>query len=610
MRLILSIIIGLLPLSAFALNYDADLPYLDVAPNYAEKVSVGALTDEGILEGNPDGTFKYTRLLNRAEFMKIVMSLVPTFSGDNFQYDCFPDVSADAWFAEPVCRAKQLGIVHGNAVVGVDPQFWFFEPSRSVQYEEAMKVLVNIYDIQTPRYFAAVEWYVPYIHAAEERGLALDLEPGHKLTRGQVSRLVARFVAFDRGELDLLLQAEAGAGGDDPIPTEEGTCEPYACDDGRMIPSCTQDGHAIIYDAHPCDIYPLEGINSCDPIVCNDGRTFASCSDGEPLAFTGGTPCLDESSYDLVTYDLDTDLSATSDFIMLGETSSVLGVAEVFSDTEPLDVTKLTVIFTSASDIGSVESLRIYDEEARYLGRANKDTTAGNFNYVLNMKNGTWVIPKRETRKFYARAVVNGYKSGGDSGDVIEIDSMQVEGDGVWSNKTITKGTSEDYNSFQTARSIITDISNGGSDTDALYSGTDLVLGAYRFEGVTGDGSADLRVTDLTFQLEVNDGVTVANVQMSTDGTSDRMDCTVGVSTVTCSSISEQFGSFKGSARTLTLFGDVTVPNDARLPRLSLSLNQPGSIGSAGSVTWTDGDTAFEWVPFGTPVARGTVHSW
>ncbi|MBU2213314.1 S-layer homology domain-containing protein [Patescibacteria group bacterium] len=583
MRFILSLIIGLLPLTAFALNYDAELPYSDVAPTNAEKVSVGALTDEGILEGNPDGTFKYSRTLNRAEFMQITMRLVPRIRpvpqwDIPFYRDCFPDIASDAWFAEPVCLAKALGIVHGNAAIGVDPQFWFFEPSRAVQYEEAVKVLVNIYDIQTPQYFAPVEWYVPFIHAAEERGLALDLEPGHQLTRGQVSRLVARFVAFDQGELDLLLQAEKKAGGDDPIPTQEGTCEPYICDDGRAFPSCTQDGYAIEYSAYPC----LNGEEEEE----------------------------EEQEEEGTQYDPDPDLSAVSQFLMLGETSHVLGVAEIFSDTEPLDVTDVTIAFTGVSDLRSIAALSVYDVDGKYLGRANKDTSVGAYHYVLHLKNGTWIIPKRETRYLYVRAFVNAYKSGGVSGEVVDVQSITVEGDGVWSHRAYTKGTSENFNAFQTARSIITDIGNGGDATGLLYSGTDLVLGSYSFEGVTGDGSAELKVTDLTFQIEVNDSVTVSNVELGADGTNDRMDCTVSASTVTCSSIPEQFGTFKNTSRSIMLYGDVTVPAGVRSPRLSLTLNQPGSVSSAGSVTWTDGDTSFTWVPGGTPVARGTILSY
>ena len=215
MRLLI-LIIGLIPSVAFALSYDTELPYTDSAPDLATKVSVGALTEEGILDGNPDGSFRFNKLLNRAEFMKITMLLHQGLQGRSFIDEviilsCFPDVASDAWFAEPICRAKQYGIVHGNSREGVDPQFWFFEPSRSVQYEEALKVLINIYDIQPDLCIECrEEWYEPYIRAAKGRNLDLNLVPGHKLTRGQVGRLVARFVALDQGELQKLIDAELG----------------------------------------------------------------------------------------------------------------------------------------------------------------------------------------------------------------------------------------------------------------------------------------------------------------------------------------------------------------------------------------------------------------
>jgi len=228
--------IGLIPSIAIALSYDTELPYTDSAPDRATAVSVGALTEEGILGGKPDGTFRYTRLLNRAEFMKITMLLHQSLQRHSFidnpiDLSCFPDIAEDAWFAEPVCRAKQFGIVHGNAQKGIDPQFWFFEPSRSVQYEEALKVLINIYDIQPDLCIECKEeWYEPYIRAAKGRNLDLNLIPGHKLTRGQVSRLVARFVVIEEGTLQDLLNAENGVMN---VPQRSDESESWRQDDGE-----------------------------------------------------------------------------------------------------------------------------------------------------------------------------------------------------------------------------------------------------------------------------------------------------------------------------------------------------------------------------------------
>ena len=122
----------LLPIAAFARTYDdSNLPYSDPPSDLPTAVAVSVLTEEGVLQGNPDGTFRSNDLLNRAEFMKISMKLAPALPRE-VDLTCFPDVPADAWYARPICLAKTMGVVSGNAVEGVDPDLWLFDPLRPV----------------------------------------------------------------------------------------------------------------------------------------------------------------------------------------------------------------------------------------------------------------------------------------------------------------------------------------------------------------------------------------------------------------------------------------------------------------------------------------------
>ena len=108
----------LLPVSVFALSYDSsNLPYMDVPMDLPTKIAISTLTELEIVRGNPDGTYKPGVPMNRAEFMKIVMALLPP-TNVFVQTRCFPDIDENIWFAEPVCRAKSMGIVSGNAVAG------------------------------------------------------------------------------------------------------------------------------------------------------------------------------------------------------------------------------------------------------------------------------------------------------------------------------------------------------------------------------------------------------------------------------------------------------------------------------------------------------------
>jgi len=354
-------------------------------------------------------------------------------------------------------------------------------------------------------------------------------------------------------------------------------------------------------------IYDKEAEESEDSEESEESQTddFVSTNNEESFASSDSS-----SSSDSFIYDSDPDATRKPNMILLGQDSPALAAVEIFLDGEALDVTKITVIFTVASSITSIEAVKIYDQNGRYLGRANKDASVGNRHFVLNMKHGSWIVPKSQERHIYVRGIISGYKSGGVSGEDIEVQGISVEGSGVWSNRSYTQGSSGDFPEHETGQSVVGGITNPGSAQELLVSGTDIPIGSFQFAGVTAGGTSDLRVTDIVFTLGLGDGVTVSNVEMSTPGSTDRLSCATAGTSVTCSSIPANFGTFKGSPRTLILYGDVAIPDGAQRPSLQVVISSPGSMGSAGDITWTDGTSTFQWVPYSSPVVRGTYYSW
>ncbi len=201
-RLISTVVLALMPLTAGAALDFSDISgqYEDGPFSTPESVGISLLTREGVLEGNPDGTFRPNRTLNRAEFTTIVMRLKGGVDA-GAAANCFPDVRASDWFSAAVCTAKALGVVSGN------PD-GTFRPASPVNYAEALKMLTLLfsYDVQP----SVGEWYLRYASAARARGTTL---PGstsydHALTRGEMARLAAGFEAESRGELDAFRAAE------------------------------------------------------------------------------------------------------------------------------------------------------------------------------------------------------------------------------------------------------------------------------------------------------------------------------------------------------------------------------------------------------------------
>ena len=542
------------PLSVYALRYNTDnLPYSDAPADRPTALAISTLTDIGILKGNPDGTIKPNVTMNRAEFVEIAMRLLPP---DHSFTDtrCFSDVDRNVWFARSVCRAKDLGIVRGNALSGLDPDEWPFQPTRSVKYEEAVKVLSGIYDI--PLFEATGgEWYVKYTNTAFKFGIDLkDSAIGSALTRGQMARLTVAFMAFAKGELALLRAAENSSSMSSiPVRTV------FASSSVSSVSSVSSSSVAPVYD----------------PLI-NDTST-------------------DES------------------VLVLGQVTHILGSAELFSHSEAINIDAFIIELKAAND--SIDALNVYDHDAKLLGRATLDrSVAGDIRYRLNVKGQGIQAPYRDDFSFYVRGVLRPQDAGGTSGGSVQIDRMGIEGTGHWSSRDYEQFTdaSETFSESQVAQSSIMGVENAGDANDILVEGTDREVGSFRFTGTKGHSSADIRITAIVFQIEQAGSVTLKNPTLKADGSSDRHVCSVVSDEIHCLSIPASFGDLEDAPRVLDIFADIDVPDTSQSASLRLSISDPGTVSTAGSITWTDGVTIFTWVDNGgqRPVARSTYYSY
>lgn len=537
--------------SVFAITYQAEtLPYTDAPTDRPTAVAVGTLTDLGILGGHPDGTFKPGVSINRAEFMKIAMSLLP-LQTNSASSRCFPDVGPESWYAPYVCRAKALGIVRGNALPGIDSDFWPFEPTRSVKYEEALKILSGIYDV--PLLTVEGEWYETYVQSAQHHSVHLtDSAIGSALTRGQMARLVIAFMAYNNGELD----------------------------DLRYAQNHSSMSARTVFSA-PASLASTSSVSSASSVSSESSVMY--------------DPYLNDTSTDGAV-------------LLLGKVTQILGGASIFPDTEPLRIEKFVIDLVAANT--SLDALNVYDDSGRYLGRATRENST---RFVLRVQNQTIIIPKRVSYSFYVRGVLKAQDQGGSSGGSIQVDEMGVIGIGDWSNRDYQQFTdsSDTFAASTVARSAITSVVNAGDTSAFLVPGDGLEIGAFRMTGVTSHAAATLQVTAINFTLGVTGGVTVTAPYLRVDGSSDIHTCSVAGITVTCASLPASFGDIDNSTRTLRLYGDIAIPQSSQSARLQVTINNPGTISSAGDITWTDGVTSFTWIDLsGPPIARGTSYSY
>lgn len=191
----------------------------DVLRTHTTYVAVNYLSQAGVINGYPDGTFKPDNPINRAEVLKIILNGSNIDSPEDFGEVTFPDVSSNDWFARYVMRAKLLGIVKGNDPDGT------FTPTRQVNKAEFLKMLLMSNFIKAEALEAAENtapdvpadaWFAPYLNYALKVGITTAnaeglAEPTRLLTRGEVCDMMYLLILLKNSQDTqfLLFRAEA-----------------------------------------------------------------------------------------------------------------------------------------------------------------------------------------------------------------------------------------------------------------------------------------------------------------------------------------------------------------------------------------------------------------
>ncbi len=189
----------LLPLNAGAYSdLNTDSPYFE---------AVTVLTQEGVLQGYDDGTFKPEQKVNRAEAIKIILASIGADVSPGLYATGFPDVPIDAWYAGYVMEGLVKKIISGN------PD-GTFAGSRNVNKAEFIKMTLQAYNSDLSKYAVVTEsiaddvpgdaWYANYLNYAKTVGLTsldlnLNLYPGKELNRGECALFVYRMKVLQSG---------------------------------------------------------------------------------------------------------------------------------------------------------------------------------------------------------------------------------------------------------------------------------------------------------------------------------------------------------------------------------------------------------------------------
>lgn len=119
---------------AASMGDDQGASFPDVPSDHENAEAIAWLKAEGVVQGYTDGNYKPEKLVNRAEFLKMLYETIgmeghePVLS--------FPDVPANEWYTKYVKEA-----FYTKVAVGYDDGY--FRPDNNINFVEAVKVVMN-----------------------------------------------------------------------------------------------------------------------------------------------------------------------------------------------------------------------------------------------------------------------------------------------------------------------------------------------------------------------------------------------------------------------------------------------------------------------------------
>jgi uncharacterized protein YkwD len=177
--------------------------FSDVSANHPYKTAILYLQEKNVIAGYPDGTFKPEKLVNRAEFTKIMVEAALKYSPstDPSGYDIFSlsgvnfkDAESGQWYVPYLRKATESGMISGY------PD-GTFKPAGNINLVEASKILTNAFKVpqSAPK---GSEWYSPFLEALSDSEVLPDSFTylSQPVTRGQMAEMVWRILENKKGE--------------------------------------------------------------------------------------------------------------------------------------------------------------------------------------------------------------------------------------------------------------------------------------------------------------------------------------------------------------------------------------------------------------------------
>ena len=193
------ILLAIIVIFAFATSISFAAQFSDVDYNNYSSAFQKAMEDfnkNQIISGYPDGTFKPSALISRAEISKIICTAFNIKLEDGESR--FKDVESNTWYYKYVNGVAQKGAIKGY-------EDGTFRPDENISYGELVTILVRLANVEVNESSSAKDWVTPYWNAAIKMKMfenysSNDVVSTNKARRDAVVMLVYNTLNYNEEE--------------------------------------------------------------------------------------------------------------------------------------------------------------------------------------------------------------------------------------------------------------------------------------------------------------------------------------------------------------------------------------------------------------------------
>lgn len=164
------------------------------------QASLTFLQEKNTVKGYDDGTFKSEKEVNRAEFMKMLVSAVVQEEVSWAKGPCFRDLKGNEWYAKYICHGKEKEWIAGYPDGTCRPE-------NTVNQAEMMKFITvamawdpaEVQSQTLPKTANEKEWYAKYARLMIAKNILSENEinPEKLMTRKDVTLALFRAMLID-----------------------------------------------------------------------------------------------------------------------------------------------------------------------------------------------------------------------------------------------------------------------------------------------------------------------------------------------------------------------------------------------------------------------------